>query len=284
MTYVSDREAVEAAIRADRTAPTKARRNEALAELVPRADQEFAGVAGYSDLTDVRRQQLFKALLDAKRHFDSRKNIKATPKDSASIALLAKVEKSIKMVAEFGDNALKTPDVLCGPSRPATPQGHKASRLLEEAGEQWARQHREAGGELPSGFPQSWEAAQGFTHYGADDFIESFLRSARVMQSIIEMAQAPPARPGIEGRAANLQNSLTDWLVGEKLPEIYSNTFGISFTATPKSDYQANTSNGIKFVRAACLAMGLPDLAKMSDNTIKVHYQNVRKGSSLGAD
>jgi hypothetical protein len=30
MTYVSDRETVEAAIRADRTAPTKARRNEAL--------------------------------------------------------------------------------------------------------------------------------------------------------------------------------------------------------------------------------------------------------------
>jgi len=267
MTYVSDRETVEAAIRADRTAPTKARRNEALAELAARADQEFAGVARYSDLTDVRRQQLFKALLDAKRHFDSRENIKATPKDSASIALLAKVEKSIKRVAEFGDNALKTPDVLCGPTRPATPQGHKAFRLLEEAGEQWARQHREAGG-----------AAQGFTHYGTDDFIESFLRSARVMQSIIEMAQA------IEGRAANLQNSPTDWLVGEKLPEIYSNTFGISFTATPKSDYQANTSNGIKFVRAACLALGLPDLAKMSDHTIKVHYQNVRKGSSLGAD
>jgi hypothetical protein len=264
--------------------PTRRRRNEALAALVARAPVDFAGVARYTELSEGQRLQLFRALLDAKRHFDIRQNIKATPKDSASTTLLAKVEKSIKRVAEFGDDALKTPDVLCGPTRPATPQGHKAFRLLEEAGEQWARQLREAGGELPSGFPQSWEAAQGFTHYRADDFIESFLRSARVMQSIIEMAQAPPARHGIEGRAANLQNSPTDWLLGEKLLEIYSNTFGISFTATPKSDYQANTSDGIKFVRAACLAVGLPDLAKMSGHTIKVHYQNVRKGSSLGAD
>jgi len=60
MTYVSVRETVEAAIRADRTAPSKARRGEALLASAARADQEFADVAGYSDLTKVRRQQLFK--------------------------------------------------------------------------------------------------------------------------------------------------------------------------------------------------------------------------------
>lgn len=272
MTYVSDGETVEAAIRADRTAPSKARGEETLAVLAAKADQDFEGIAGYSDLTDGRRQQLFKDLLEAKRHFDSREMIKAIPKDSAAIALLAKVAKSIRRAAEFGDIALETSEVVCGPSRPATPQGNKAFRLLEEAGEQWARQHCEVGGELPSGFPQPWKAAPGLTHYGAASFIEAFLRNARVMESIILMAQSPGPKPGLGGTQVNFQNGPMEWLAGKKLPAIYSRIFQLDFTVTVETD-TSDTSNGIKFVRAACLALGLH---RLEDETIKTHYRNAR--------
>jgi hypothetical protein len=263
--------------------PIKTRPNEALAALAARADQDFADVAGYSDLTDCRRLRLFAGLLRAKHHFDFRETVKAIPKDTAAVSLLNDVSHSVRRTADFADlilDSLET-DQEGAPVRRANALGEKAGRLLDEAGERWARMQIEAGAELPRGF-SPWEASPGFTHYGANDFIESFLRAARVMQSIIKEAQAPPTKPGFEGRAVNLQNSPADWLAGEKLPEIYSKTFGCPFTATPKSAHHADSSNGIKFVRAACLALGLIELAQMSDHTIKVHYQNARKGSSLG--
>jgi hypothetical protein len=232
------------------------RRNKALDALKARAD--FKDVAGYADLTEDERLRLFTALLKAKEHFDLRDGVKAISKDSAATALLEKVEKSISRAAKFGDVALETPEVICGPSRPATPQGDKAFRLLEEAGEQWARQHREAGGELPTGF----------TPFGAASFIEAFLRAARVMESIVEMA-----KPKLEATPVkNFQNGPMEWLAGKKLPAVYSLIFQRDFTATAKTD-TAQTSNGIKFVRAACIALGLPCL---DDETIRSHCKAYR--------
>jgi hypothetical protein len=268
---------------AERTAPSKARPNEALAALAARADQEFAGIAGYVDLTDSRKLRLFAALLAAKRHFDIRETVKAIPKDTAAIALLDNVAQSIIHTAKFGETVLDVPETEQSPARPASPRGSKALRKLQEAGERWASQQRKAGNDLPNGFAP-WGEVAGVTNYGADIFIHDFLRAARVMASIVAMAQRPLAKSGFEGRAVNFQNSPVDWLAGEKLPEIYSKTFGHRFTATPKSAHHADSSNGIKFVRAACLALGLIELAQMSDHTIKVHYQNARKGSSLGVE
>jgi hypothetical protein len=247
---------------------TRRLRSEALTDLIARAPLEFADVAGYAKLTKGQRLQLCRDLLKAKEHFEFRKRVKDSPEQSAAISLLKEYEKSIGRVAYFGGLALDSlelnPDGK--PKRSATPQGNRARRFLDEAGERWARAQIKASPELPQGFS-----------------IESFLRSAQIMHSIIKLAKAPPEKPGIEGRAANLQNSPTDWLVGDKLPEIYRNTFGISFTATPKSAHHADSSDGIKFVRAACRALGMIKLAQMSDHTIKVHYQNVCKGSSFGA-
>jgi hypothetical protein len=183
--------------------------------LVARADQDFADVAGYADLTKGQRLQLFRALLAAKQHFEFRKSIKAIAKDTAAVSLLREYENSIHRVADLADLVLIDSAAL----------GEKARRLLDEAGERRARTQIKAGAELPRGF-STWEPVPGFTHHGADDFIESFLRAAHVMRSIIKLAQSPPAKLGIEGRAVNFQNSPADWLVGEKLPEIYGKTFG----------------------------------------------------------
>jgi hypothetical protein len=139
MTYVSDRETVEAAIRADRTAPSKARRDEALLALVARADQEFADVAGYSDLTDSRRLRLFAALLAAQRRYELRASFQKIPKDSAAMALLDNVRQSIAMVSKFGETALgvrhPTKDEWI---KEPTRQGAKALSMLEAGAERWA--------------------------------------------------------------------------------------------------------------------------------------------------
>jgi hypothetical protein len=264
---------------------TRRKRNEALTALIARAPLEFTDVDGYAELTKGQRLQLCRDLLKAKEHFEFRKRVKESPEQSAAISLLKEYEKSIGRVAYFGRLALDSLklDSDGNPDRPATALGGKARRLLDEAGERWACDQIEAGADLPEGFTPR-ELVPGFTHYGADDFIESFLRAARVMQSIIKLAQSPPAKRGFEGRAVNFQNSLADWLAGEKLPEIYRNTFGLPFTATPKSAHHSDSSDGIKFVRAACRALELIELAQMSDRTIKAHYRNARKGSSLGAD
>jgi hypothetical protein len=247
---------------------TRRLRNEALTALIARAPLEFADVAGYAELTKGQRLQLFRALLKAKRHFDFRKNVKAIAKNTAADSLLNDYSNSIRRTADFGDlilDSLET-DSDGKPVRRATELGEKARRWLDEAGERWARAQLEAGAELPNGFSPS------------DDFIENFLRSARIMHSIIEMAKAPPAKIGIKGRAANFQNSPAVWLAGDKLPEIYRRIFDRNFTATAKTDV-ADTSPGIKFVRAAYLALGLDPV---DDETIRTHYRNARKGSSLG--
>jgi hypothetical protein len=247
---------------------TRRKRNEALTALIARAPLEFADVAGYADLTKGQRLQLCRDLLKAKEHFEFRKRVKESPEQSAAISSLKKYEKSIGRTADFADLILDSieTDQDGKPKRPASRLGKKAHRLLDEAGERWARAQLQAGAELPNGFSPS------------DDFIENFLRSARIMHSIIEMAKAPPAKTGIEGRAANFQNSPAVWLAGEKLPEIYCRIFDRKFTATAKTDV-ADTSRGIKFVRAACLALGLDPV---DDETIRTHYRNARKGSSLG--
>jgi hypothetical protein len=258
---------------------TRRKRNEALTAMIARAPLEFADVAGYAELTEGRRLKLFRDLLRAKQHFDFRKNVKAIAKNTAADSLLNDYSNSIRKTADFGDlilDSLET-DSDGTPVRRATELGEKVRRWLDEAGERWACDQIEAGADLPEGFTPR-EPVPGFTHYGADDFIESFLRAARVMQSIIKEAQAPPPKLGFEGRAVNFQNSSADWLAGEKLPEIYRNTFGRPFIATAKTD-TADSSHGIKFVRAACLALGLH---RMEDETIRSHYRNVRKGSSLG--
>jgi hypothetical protein len=265
---------------------TRRLRNEALTALIAGAPLHFADVAGYAKLNKEQRLELFRALLKAKEHFDFRnKNVKDIPKITAATALFNGVSNDLRRTANFADLILDSLEMGSDgkPKRSATPQGNRARRLLHEAGERWERKQIEARAELPPGLAPL-QPVPGFPHSDAADFIESFLRAARVMHSIIEMAKAPPAKLGFEGRAVNFQNSPTDWLVGEKLPEIYSRTFGIEFTATPKSAHHADSSDGIKFVRAACLAMGLTQLAQMSDHTIKVHWQTVRKGSSLGAD
>jgi hypothetical protein len=273
MTYVSDRETVEAAIRADRTAPSKARRDKALIALAARADQEFADVAGYSDLTDDRRQELLGALLNAKKHFDFRERARAISKDSAAIALLNKVVQSIDLTAKFGETVLGAPPKTKDDTgKPPSAQGIKARRFLDEAGERWAQSQLKAGIKLPDGF----------VHYGADGFIEGFLRSARVMREIVKLAELPPPKKGIEGRAVNLQHSPMQWLAGKKLPAIYRQTFGSEFTASPQRKDSNKTSNGIKFVRAACIAMGATEAPGPLDETIKSHYRDARKGSSLG--
>jgi hypothetical protein len=248
---------------------TRRLRNEALTALIARAPLEFADVAGYAKLNKGQRLELFRDLLKAKQHFEFRNNVKAIAKNTAADSLLNDYSNSIRRTADFGDEILDSleTDSDGKPVRRVTELGKKARRWLDEAGERWARDQIKAGADLPKGFS-----------------IESFLRAARVMESIIKEAQAPPAKLGLEGREVNLQNSPTNWLVGEKLPEIYSRTFGIEFTATPKSAHHADSSDGIKFVRAAGRALGMIKLVQMSDHTIKVHYQNVRKGSSLGAD
>jgi hypothetical protein len=123
-------------------------RRQALAALATRADQKFAGVVGYSDLTDRQRLRLFAALLRAKRRFDLRETVKAIPKDTAAAALLDNVRQSISKVAEFGETALGVPDPRGGngEARPATPQGAKALRMLKDGGERWAHQQTKAGG------------------------------------------------------------------------------------------------------------------------------------------
>ena len=64
------------------------------------------------------------------------------------------------------------------------------------------------------------------------------------------------------------------WILGKALPAIYSRTFGQPFTATVKTD-TAKTSNGIKFIRASCLALDLPGpKGGPTDNTIRTHWRN----------
>jgi hypothetical protein len=244
------------------------RPNEALAALAARADQDFSEVAGYSDLTDCRRLRLFAALLRTKRHFDFRETVKAIPKDTAAAALLDNVRQSISKVAEFGETALGLPETKGSKgskAKPATPQGAKALRMLDAGGERWARQQNKAGGKLPATFQSP---------YGADIFIAEFLRAARIMEEIIAVAGKPVAKTGIEGLPVIFENGPMEWIVGKALPAIYSRTFGQPFTATVKTD-TAKTSNGIKFVRASCLALDLPGpKGGPTDNTIRTHWRS----------
>jgi hypothetical protein len=256
--------------------PVKTRRNEALTALAARADRDFSGVAGYSGLTAFRKLRLFADLLEAKRHFEFRSGARETPKDSAAAALLDNVRQSISKVAEFGETALGLPETKGSngaKAKPATPQGAKALRMLEAGGERWARQQIKAGGKLPATFQSPWQAA-GVTHYGADIFIAEFLRAARIMEAIVAAAGKPVAKTGIEGLPVIFENSPMEWIVGKALPAIYSRTFRQPFTATVKTD-AAKTSNGIKFVRASCLALELPGpKGGPTDNTIRTHWRS----------
>jgi hypothetical protein len=94
------------------------------------------------------------------------------------------------------------------------------------------------------------------------------------MEAIITAAENPVAKTGIEGLPVSFENSPMEWIVGKELPAIYSRTFGQPFTATVKTD-TAKTSPGIKFVRAACLALELPGPEEgPADNTIRTHWRH----------
>ena len=187
-------------------AARRARQNEPLRQLAERADRDFSAIAGYAHLTRYRKLRLFAELLRAKRHFESREMIKAIPKNSAATALLDNVAQSIGKIAKFGDVALGTPETERDKARPATAQGAKAFRLLEEAGEHWAQLKCKAGANLPRGFLEIWEPAPGFTRHGSASFVEEFLRAARIMEAIIAVAGKPVAKTGIEGLPVIFEN------------------------------------------------------------------------------
>jgi hypothetical protein len=262
----------------------KGRRDKALLALRKksrlRLKANFKDVDGYAHLTKGVKLQLFEALLEAKEHYDFRERIKEIPKDTAANALLGNFAQSIIHTAKFGETVLDTPPKTENDlGQPITPQGSKALRKLQEAGERRAREQCKDGIDLPKGFPAPLEAADitkaaPSRNYGADVFIEDFLRAARAMASIIEKAQQPPEKSRFKGWPANFQTGPIVWLAGEALPRIYSQTFQRKFTATPAIKDGTHGSDGIKFVRAALVALGLNYL---DDQTIRSHWRKARK-------
>jgi hypothetical protein len=131
------------------------RRNEAVAILRKKsrlrlnARANFKDVDGYAHLTKGVKLQLFEALLEAKEHYDFRERTKEIPKDTAANALLDNFAQSIIHTAKFGETVLDTPPKTENdPGQPITPQGSKALRKLQRAGERWARKQCEDGIDL----------------------------------------------------------------------------------------------------------------------------------------
>jgi hypothetical protein len=211
-------------------------------------------------LSEHRIRRLYLSLCQARTEFDMMCLMRATPKDSAVLSWLNKIEQSIWRIAKE--------------VKKVEPQFTEACSLLAREGEKWAaEQDPEIRDRL--GFRRC-DLGDGL--YGASEAFDRWFETTPVVLKALREAQGrlrPNPNQVDKGRG---DKAAKQWLCGMRLPDIYKRFSGRDFGITKDGDRVMETT-GVAFVNAALQAIGLE---RLSPETIKSHEYQQRRGRRQG--